>query len=78
MTQKADYILDLRGEITPLALLKVTHLFREMKADEILEILGRDIEAREDIFKLLASVSYETTAIEEMEDSCYLIRLKKR
>ena len=80
MKPKADYILDLRGIIPPITLLKVTQKFREMKTDEILEIRGRDPDTRKDLFKVLPDVSYELLIIEEMEEenASYRIRMKKK
>ena len=77
---KADYILDLRGSISPITLLKVTKKFREMKADEVLEIRGRDPETRSDVFKVLPDFSYELIIIEEMEEenAFYRIQMKKK
>lgn len=80
MKLKADYILDLRGVIPPITLLKVTKTFREMKPNEVLEIMGRDPDTRKDIFKILPDVSYELIVIEDIkeEDDSYRIRMKKR
>ena len=34
---KAEYILDFRGSITPIMLLKMTQMFSEMETEDILE-----------------------------------------
>lgn len=79
MKKKADYCLDFRGAIRPITLLRATQVFRQMKANEILEILGRDSGTRTDLFKVLPPFSYELVAIEEHEeDFSYRIQLKKK
>jgi len=76
---KADHYLDLRGAIAPISLLKVTQVFREMKPNEILEILGRDPDTRTDLFKILPDFSYDLIIFEEMErGSSYRVQMKKR
>ena len=80
MKRKVDHILDLRGTIPPITLLKVTRKFREMKTNEILEILGRDPDTRKDIFKILPDFSFELIIMEEMEEEApsYRIQMKKK
>jgi TusA-related sulfurtransferase len=76
---RADHYLDLRGAIPPISLLKVTQVFREMKPDEILEILGRDPDTRTDMFKIIPNFAYDLINIEEMErDASYRVHMKKR
>jgi TusA-related sulfurtransferase len=79
LKSKADYCLDFRGAIAPITLLKTTQVFRQMKENEILEILGRDSGTRTDLFKVLPPFSYELIALEEhKEDLSYRIQLKKK
>ena len=79
MKRKADHILDLRGAIPPISLLKATQIFREMKPDEILEIWGRVPDTREDLFKVLPALSYDLIILEDMErGESFRIRMKKR
>ena len=79
MKPKVDHYLDLRGAIAPISLLKVTQVFREMKPNEILEILGRDPDTRTDLFKILPDFSYELIILEEMErGSSYRVQMKKK
>ena len=79
MKPKVDYHLDLRGAIPPISLLKVTQVFRKMKTDEILEIIGRDPDTRTDLFKVLPEFSYELINFEEMgKGSSYRVQMKKR
>jgi len=75
---RVDHYLDLRGAIPPISLLKVTQVFRKMKGNEILEILGRDPETRMDIFKIIPDFAYELIVIEEMErDDSFRVQMKK-
>ena len=80
MEIKADYILDLRGAIPPITLLKISQVFREMKPREVLEIYCRDPDTRCDLFKVLPPFSYEVLDIEELTDerSTFRVQMKKR
>ena len=78
MEKKPDHILDLRGAIPPITLLKVSQVFRKMKPHEILEILCRDPDTRTDLFKVLPPFSYELIMMEELEEeSSFRVRMKK-
>ncbi|MGA7875593.1 MAG: hypothetical protein WCA08_08010 [Desulfoferrobacter sp.] len=75
---KADYVLDFKETITPLALLKMTQVLREMKTDQILEIIAYDPDTRTDLFKVLPPSSCELLDMEFNEKAdCYRIQLKK-
>ena len=80
MKKKPDHILDLRGAIPPITLLKASQVFREMKTHEILEILCRDPDTRTDLFKVLPPFSYELIVMEELEEdtSSFRLQMKKR
>ena len=79
MKPKVDHYLDLRGAIPPISLLKVIQMFRKMKTNEILEILGRDPDTRNDIFKIIPDFAYELIVIEESKrDASYRVKMKKR
>ena len=79
MKPKVDHYLDLRGAIPPISLLKVIQMFRKMKTNEILEILGRDPDTRKDIFKIIPDFAYELIVIEESKrDASYRVKMKKR
>jgi TusA-related sulfurtransferase len=78
LKRKPDHILDLRGAIPPITLLKVSQVFREMKPHEILEILCRDPDTRVDLFKVLPPFSYELIIMEELEEeSSFRVQMKK-
>lgn len=79
MIRNADYHLDLRGAITPITLLKATEVFRQMKRNEVLEVIGRDYDTRNDLLKVLPPQSFDLIANEEFgDDLSYRIKLKKR
>ena len=80
MTMKADYILDFRGTISSISLLKVTQVFHDMKSMETVEIMGCDEDTRNDLFKVLPKASYELLIAEEIgtEDHSYRVCLRKR
>jgi len=75
---KPDQILDLRGAIPPITLLKVSQVFREMKLHEVLEILCRDPDTRADLFKVLPPSTYELIIMEDLEEgSSFRVQMKK-
>ena len=80
MKRKANHYLDFRGSITSISLLKLIQTFREMKPDEILEILGSNLDTRSDLFKVLPDGGYELIFFDmpEEEECLYRIRLKKK
>ena len=80
MKRKADHILDFRGTISPISLLKMCQTFREMRSNEILEILGNDSDTRADVFKVLPAGSYDVIFMDVVEeaDYFYCIQLKKK
>ena len=79
MKPRADHYLDLRGAIPPISLLKFTQVFRKMKTNEVLEILGRDSDTRVDIFKIIPDFAYDLIEMEDMErDDSYRVQMKKR
>ena len=78
MKKEADYIVDFRGAIKSLTLLKLTHVFRTMKSEEVVKIMGLDPETRNDLFKVLPAISYELVFEEEREGEFCNIQLKKR
>ena len=80
MKRKADHILDFRGSITSISLLKLIQTFREMKANEVLEILGSNLDTRSDLFKVLPDDSYDLIFLDvvDEEDYFYRIQLKKK
>ncbi len=75
---KADRILDFRDSMTPLALLKFTNVFREMKSEEILECVGQNPKTMAEFFKVLSPVSYEIVVKEEFENRFFRILLRKK
>jgi TusA-related sulfurtransferase len=78
LESQADYILDFRQTLTPFALLKMMQVLREMKRDEVLEIITRDGDARTDVVKVLPSTSCKVIDMEfNKEASCFLIRVKR-
>jgi len=72
-------LLDLRGGISPFALLKVSDTFRQMGQGEMLELLWSDSEASSQIMKILPRNSWEMIKIKEHKgrNSWFKIQLKK-
>lgn len=80
MKRKADHILDFRGSITSMSLLKLIQTFREMKTNEVLELLGSNLDTRSDLFKVLPDGAYELIFLDVVEEGEYFyrIQLKKK
>jgi hypothetical protein len=78
LKNEADYSVDFRGAIKSLTLLKLTHVFRAMKRDEVIRIMGLDPDTRSDLFKVLPAIAYELIFEEEREGKFCNIHLKKR
>lgn len=79
MKRKADHILDFRGSITSMSLLKLIQTFREMNPNEVLELLGNNLDARSDLFKVLPDDAYELIFLDVVEEGAcfYRIQIKK-
>ena len=77
LADKADYSLDFRGAIASLALLKFSRVFREMKSNQTLEVLGLDADTRSDLFRLMPAAAYELIAVDEREDASIRVCLRK-
>ncbi len=73
-----DYSLDFRGAIAPLAMLKLSRVFREMRPNQTLEVIGLDVDTRSDLFRLLPKVSYDLIAMDESEAALIRVCLRKR
>jgi TusA-related sulfurtransferase len=77
LAEKADFKLDFREMITSMALLKLTRTFREMKANQVLEVLGLDEDTRSDMFRLLPSPSYQLVTVDEENGAHIRIQIRK-
>jgi TusA-related sulfurtransferase len=78
LKKKPDHILDIRGSIPPISLLKVSQAFRAMKKRETIEILCGDIDTRTDLFKVLPPLSYDLVLVEELEAEGILFRVRMK
>ena len=72
--------LDLRGLLIPLSLLKVTQSFRALKPGETLEVLWREPESPQELFRVLPHASYEVIEMQEQgrTNPYYRIQLQKK
>ena len=75
--KKADFHLDLRGNISPVSLLKATKALAHLKAGERLEILGTDDQTQKELFEVLDPQQVRTVEVWNGK-SCYRIILEKR
>jgi TusA-related sulfurtransferase len=80
LKRKAKYKLDLRGLLVPLSLLKVTQSFRALKPGETLEVLWREPESQQELFRVLPHASYEVIEMNEKgrANPYYRIQLQKK
>ena len=75
----ADQILDLRGIISPVTLLKISQVFREMLPDQTLEIWCGDPDTLCDACKILPPSSYEVLLEEELgKGAVFRFQMKKK
>jgi TusA-related sulfurtransferase len=77
LIETTDFSFDFRGAITSLGLLKLGRLFRDMKSNQTLEVIGLDADTRSDLFRLLPPASYEVIAVEERIDTSIRVCLRK-
>ena len=77
MKKTADYIVDFRGALKSLTLLKLTHVFRGMKGDEVVRIVGLDPDTRNDLFKVMSGLSGEFVFEEERDGEFCSIHVQK-
>jgi TusA-related sulfurtransferase len=76
LKREANHYLDFRGSITSISLLKLIQTFREMKPNEVLEILGSNLDTRSDLFKVLPDGGYELIFLDILEEGDYLYRIQ--
>lgn len=55
MKRQPARIIDVSGEFSPFTLLKISQIFREMAAGDVLEIRECDTETRSDLMRILPS-----------------------
>ena len=55
---KSDFHLDLRGNISPLSLLKATKALSRLGGGQRLEILGTDDQTKKELFEILDSTQF--------------------
>lgn len=74
-----DHLLDLKRAVSPLTLLKVIEVFREMKANETLEVLGSDPDTRANLLKVLPPSSFQLISEEELKGDipCFRFLIRK-
>ena len=77
MKEKPDYVIDFRESITPLSLLRVGQLVKQMKPHELLEIIVTDSDVRSDVLKIVPGCELVGMELDKEEDFCR-IQLEKR
>ena len=79
MAGKVDIIIDFRGTISSISLLKTTQIFERMKPLEIMEIRVPDMDTRHDLFKVLPESCYQVLPLDtaEEESSFHQVRIQK-
>ncbi len=64
---KPDFHLDLRGNISPLTLLKATKALSALGGGQRLEILGTDDQTKKELFEILDSKQFRMIKMVERE-----------
>jgi TusA-related sulfurtransferase len=77
MKEKPDYIIDFRQSITPLSLLRMGQLVKQMKPHELLEIIVRDPDVRSDVLKIVPGCELIGIELNTEEDFCRMQLEKK-
>jgi TusA-related sulfurtransferase len=77
MKGKPDYIIDFRQSITPLSLLRMGQLVKQMKPHELLEIIVRDPDVRSDVLKIVPGCELIGIELNTEEDFCRMQLEKK-
>lgn len=75
-----DYMLDVRGLISPFSLLKVSLVFQQMKPSQVMEITGCDPDMQRDLLRILPEASYEVVDTQHPSSPMEIskVRLEKR
>ena len=68
MSEQSHIVMDLRNFVSWFSLLKITQIFDGMNSSEILEIIGADVEMRQDLLKILPRSAYRIIKTDETED----------
>lgn len=77
MKEKPDYIIDFRESITPLSLLRMGQLVKQMKPRELLEIIVTDPDVRSDVLKIVPGCELVGMELNQEEEYCR-IQLEKK
>ncbi len=77
MKDKPDYVIDFRESITPLSLLRMGQLVKQMKPHELLEIIVRDPDVRSDVLKIVPGCKLVGIELNTEGDFCRM-QLEKR
>jgi TusA-related sulfurtransferase len=77
MKDKADYLLDFRGQSVLLSLLKISELVRQMKSQELLEVTVGDPWVHSDVLKIAPQC--ELVGLETNHEECFCrMQLEKK
>ena len=68
--------IDLRNTIISFALLNISNSFKEMRENEIMEILGRDSTTRSALFRIIPESSYSILCDERVDNSNQAFRIQ--
>jgi len=71
--------IDLTDTIIPFALLSISNRFKEMGANDVIEILGKGMEARSAVFKIIPESSRRIVCDEYLDstEGAFRIRFQK-
>ncbi len=73
MESNGPELLDLRGILAPMALLKFTKVFREMEPNKTIEVLVGDKETKEELILVLESFTHQLIETRDGTDEFRII-----
>lgn len=78
MTSSKPNVIDLTGLDGPFALLKVSQIFRKMRAGDVLEILGCEPDIRSDMLRVLPAPAFRLLESESGVESGRVLLQKRK
>ena len=66
---KPDMIVDIRGSIAPITLLKVEEILSSMVAGQVMDVVGDDEETRVDLASIVTNSGHEILSVSDQVES---------
>lgn len=75
---KVDRVLDAKGLVCPMPVLRTRKMLDELKSGEVLEVITTDPASRADIPALVDRLGHELLEVGENGESSFFFRIRKR